>query len=153
MARAESCVLPLARALGQPDAPIGLCGINPHAGEGGLFGDEDALQLAPAVESARARGINVHGPLPADALIPQAVKGKWNFVIACYHDQGHAPFKAVYGDNGVNITSGLPVVRVSVDHGTAFDIAGTGTADAASLIEAIRMARQLCAPVAARTTS
>ena len=133
----------LARALGQPDAPIGLCGINPHAGEGGLFGDEDALQLAPAVESARARGINVYGPLPADALIPQAVKGKWNFVIACYHDQGHAPFKAVYGDNGVNITSGLPVVRVSVDHGTAFDIAGRGIASEASLVVAVTRAAAL----------
>ena len=80
--------------------------------------------LEPAVARARERGINAHGPIPADALIPAAVRGKWNIVVACYHDQGHAPFKAVYGDDGVNITIGLPVVRVSVDHGTAFDIAG-----------------------------
>lgn len=133
----------LAGAMGQPDAPIGLCGINPHAGEDRLFGDEDADQLAPAVAAARERGINVHGPLPADALIPAAVKGKWNFVIACYHDQGHAPFKAVFGDNGVNITSGLPVVRVSVDHGTAFDIAGQGIASEASLVIAVKRAAEL----------
>lgn len=133
----------LATALGTPDAPIGLCGINPHAGEGGLFGNEDAEQLAPAVKAAQTDGINVHGPLPADALIPQAVKGKWPFVIACYHDQGHAPFKSVFGDEGVNITSGLPVVRVSVDHGTAFDIAGKGIASEGSLVVAVERAAKL----------
>ncbi|GAA4702094.1 4-hydroxythreonine-4-phosphate dehydrogenase (EC 1.1.1.262) [Promicromonospora umidemergens] len=130
-------------ALGRPDEPIGLAGLNPHAGENRLFGDEDADILAPAVEAARDRGINAHGPLPADALIPAAVKGKWNMVIACYHDQGHAPFKAVYGDDGVNITVGLPVVRVSVDHGTAFDIAGQGIAREASLVLAIERAAEL----------
>ena len=124
-------------ALGRPDEPIGLAGLNPHAGENRLFGDEDADILAPAVAAARERGINAHGPLPADALIPAAVQGKWNMVVACYHDQGHAPFKAVYGDDGVNITVGLPVVRVSVDHGTAFDIAGQGIAREASLVLAI----------------
>lgn len=132
-----------ARALGRPDEPIGLAGLNPHAGENRLFGDEDADILAPAVEAARERGINVHGPLPADALIPAAVKGKWNLVIVCYHDQGHGPFKAVYGDDGVNITVGLPVVRVSVDHGTAFDIAGQGIAREASLVLALRRAAEL----------
>ncbi|MFJ3408408.1 4-hydroxythreonine-4-phosphate dehydrogenase PdxA [Promicromonospora sp. NPDC090134] len=130
-------------ALGRPDEAIGLAGLNPHAGENRLFGDEDADVLAPAVEAARARGLNAHGPLPADALIPAAVKGKWNMVIACYHDQGHAPFKAVYGDDGVNITVGLPVVRVSVDHGTAFDIAGQGIAREASLVLAIERAAGL----------
>ena len=90
--------------------------------------------LAPAVARAKSRGLNVTGPLPADALIPAAVKGKWRLVVVCYHDQGHAPFKAVYGDNGVNITVGLPVVRVSVDHGTAFDIAGKGVAREDSLV-------------------
>jgi 4-hydroxythreonine-4-phosphate dehydrogenase len=90
--------------------------------------------LEPAVARARERGINAHGPIPADALIPAAVRGKWNIVVACYHDQGHAPFKAVYGDDGVNITIGLPVVRVSVDHGTAFDIAGKGIARETSLV-------------------
>jgi 4-hydroxythreonine-4-phosphate dehydrogenase len=121
-------------ALGRPNEPIGLAGLNPHAGESRLFGNEDADILAPAVAEARAAGINAFGPLPADALIPAAVKGKWNIVVACYHDQGHAPFKAVFGDDGVNITVGLPVVRVSVDHGTAFDIAGTGIAREASLV-------------------
>lgn len=133
----------LATVLGTPDARIGLCGINPHAGENGLFGNEDREQLAPAVVKAQERGINVSGPLPADALIPQAVQGKWPFVIACFHDQGHAPFKAVYGDNGVNITSGLPVVRVSVDHGTAMDIAGQGIAREASLVLATERAAEL----------
>ena len=131
------------KALGNPDEPIGLAGLNPHAGENRLFGDEDADILAPTVEAARAAGINVSGPLPADALIPAAVKGKWNMVIVCYHDQGHAPFKAVYGDDGVNITVGLPVVRVSVDHGTAFDIAGQGIAREASLVLSLRRAAQL----------
>ncbi len=99
--------------------------------------------LAPAVAAARDAGVNVHGPIPADALIPAAVKGKWKMAIVCYHDQGHAPFKAVCGDDGVNITVGLPVVRVSVDHGTAFDIAGQGIAREASLVLALRRAAQL----------
>jgi len=130
-------------ALGRPDERIGVCGLNPHAGENRIFGDEDADILEPAVARARERGINAFGPLPADALIPAAVKGKWNIVVACYHDQGHAPFKAVYGDDGVNITVGLPVVRVSVDHGTAFDIAGTGIAREASLVLSCQRAAQL----------
>ena len=130
-------------ALGRPDERIGLCGLNPHAGENRIFGDEDADILEPAVARARERGVNAFGPLPADALIPAAVKGKWNIVVACYHDQGHAPFKAVYGDDGVNITVGLPVVRVSVDHGTAFDIAGTGIAREASLVLSCQRAAQL----------
>ena len=131
------------RALGKPDEAIGVAGLNPHAGENRIFGDQDADILAPAVERARERGINAHGPIPADALIPAAVRGKWNIVVACYHDQGHAPFKAVYGDDGVNITIGLPVVRVSVDHGTAFDIAGKGIAREASLVLSCQRAAQL----------
>jgi len=131
------------RALGRPDERIGLAGLNPHAGENRIFGDEDADVLEPAVQAARANGLNVEGPLPADALIPAAVQGKWQMVVVCYHDQGHAPFKAVYGDDGVNITVGLPVVRVSVDHGTAFDIAGQGAAREASLVLACRRAAQL----------
>lgn len=130
-------------ALGKPDERIGVAGLNPHAGENRIFGNEDADILEPAVARARERGINAYGPLPADALIPAAVRGKWNMVVACYHDQGHAPFKAVYGDDGVNITVGLPVVRVSVDHGTAFDIAGQGIAREASLVLACRRAAQL----------
>lgn len=132
-----------ARAQGSPDEPIGVAGLNPHAGENRLFGDEDADVLAPAIELARAEGINAHGPIPADALIPAAVRGNWKLVAVCYHDQGHAPFKAVYGDDGVNITAGLPVVRVSVDHGTAFDIAGQGIAREASLVLALRRAAEL----------
>jgi 4-hydroxythreonine-4-phosphate dehydrogenase len=130
-------------ALGKPDEAIGVAGLNPHAGENRIFGSQDADVLAPAVARARGRGINAHGPIPADALIPAAVRGKWNIVIACYHDQGHAPFKAVYGDDGVNITIGLPVVRVSVDHGTAFDIAGRGIAREASLVLSCRRAADL----------
>jgi 4-phospho-D-threonate 3-dehydrogenase / 4-phospho-D-erythronate 3-dehydrogenase len=131
------------RALGRPDEAIGVAGLNPHAGENGIFGHEDADVLAPAVARARNRGINAHGPIPADALIPAAIRGKWHVVIVCYHDQGHAPFKAVYGDDGVNITIGLPVVRVSVDHGTAFDIAGQGVAREASLVLACERAATL----------
>lgn len=130
-------------ALGRPDTPIAVAGLNPHAGENRLFGDEDADVLEPAIEAARERGIDARGPLPADALIPQAVRGKWELVVVCYHDQGHAPFKAVYGDDGVNITVGLPVVRVSVDHGTAFDIAGQGIAREGSLVLATRRAAAL----------
>jgi 4-hydroxythreonine-4-phosphate dehydrogenase len=132
-----------ARAIGKPDEVIALAGLNPHAGENRLFGDEDADILAPAVAAARSEGINAVGPLPGDAVIPAAVRGHYRFVIACYHDQGHAPFKAVYGDDGVNITVGLPVVRVSVDHGTAFDIAGKGIAREASLVLAIERAAAL----------
>jgi 4-hydroxythreonine-4-phosphate dehydrogenase len=129
-----------ADALGRPETPIGVAGLNPHAGEDRLFGDEDADVLAPAIAAARERGIDARGPLPADALIPQAVRGRWELVVVCYHDQGHAPFKAVYGDDGVNITVGLPVVRVSVDHGTAFDIAGQGIARVDALAQAYRTA-------------
>lgn len=132
-----------ARSIGKPGELIGVAGLNPHAGENRLFGTEDADILAPAVAAARGLGVNAVGPLPGDALIPAAVRGKYNFVIACYHDQGHAPFKAVYGDDGVNITVGLPVVRVSVDHGTAFDIAGQGVAREASLVLAIARAAAL----------
>ena len=131
------------RALGRPGEPIAVAGLNPHAGENRLFGDEEADILAPAIEAARARGVPVTGPLPGDVVVPQAVRGKWNVVICCYHDQGHAPFKAVYGEEGVNITVGLPVVRVSVDHGTAFDIAGRGIAREASLVLAMERAAVL----------
>jgi 4-phospho-D-threonate 3-dehydrogenase / 4-phospho-D-erythronate 3-dehydrogenase len=132
-----------ARASGQPNARIGVAGLNPHAGENRLFGDEDADVIEPAVRAAREDGIDVVGPIPADALLPAAVRGKYQFIVVCYHDQGHAPFKAVYGDEGVNITVGLPIVRVSVDHGTAFDIAGKGVAREASLVLAIQRAAAL----------
>ena len=131
-------------ALGRPEERIGLAGLNPHAGENRLFGDEDADVLAPAVAAAVAAGIPVDGPIPADALFPAAMRrGRWKILVACYHDQGHAPFKSMYGDDGVNITVGLPAVRVSVDHGTAFDIAGTGVASDASMLLACERAAAL----------
>jgi 4-phospho-D-threonate 3-dehydrogenase / 4-phospho-D-erythronate 3-dehydrogenase len=132
-----------ARALGRDSTTIFVVGLNPPASEHGLFGDEEAERLTPAIERVRDTGIAVEGPLPADAAIPAVFKRGDGFLVVCYHDQGHAPFKAVYGDAGVNITVGLPVVRVSVDHGTAFDIAGRGVARDDSLREAIRRAAYL----------
>jgi 4-hydroxythreonine-4-phosphate dehydrogenase len=129
---------------GIADPRIGVCGINPHAGENGLFGSgEEAVKIDPAVRNARARGWNVKGPLPADTLFFLASRGDFDIVVAMYHDQGHGPIKVLGLEAGVNITVGLPVVRTSVDHGTAFDIAGTGVADERSLIEALRQAAEL----------
>lgn len=123
---------------------IGVCGINPHAGENGLFGyGEEEEKIVPAIAACRKLGWNVEGPLPADTLFFRAQRGDFDLVIAMYHDQGHGPVKVLGLESGVNITIGLPVVRTSVDHGTAFDIAGTGKADEHSLIEAIRQAVQL----------
>lgn len=123
---------------------IGVCAINPHAGEGGLFGyGEEAAKIAPAIAACRAKGWRVDGPLPADTLFFRAGRGDFDLVVAMYHDQGHGPVKVLGIEAGVNITVGLPVVRTSVDHGTAFDIAGTGKADERSLLEALRQAVQL----------
>jgi 4-hydroxythreonine-4-phosphate dehydrogenase len=123
---------------------IGVCGINPHAGENGLFGrGEEAQKIEPAIRNARARGWDVRGPLPADTLFYLAVRGDFDIVVAMYHDQGHGPIKVLGLEAGVNITVGLPVVRTSVDHGTAFDIAGKGVADERSLVEALRQAAAL----------
>lgn len=123
---------------------IGVCGINPHAGEGGLFGrGEEATKIEPAVAACRARGWDVRGPLPADTLFFLAARGDYDVVVAMYHDQGHGPVKVLGLEAGVNITVGLPVIRTSVDHGTAFDIAGTGRADERSLVEALRQAAAL----------
>ena len=123
---------------------IGVCGINPHAGENGLFGNgEEGEKIMPAIEACRRRGWNVEGPLPADTLFYRAQRGDFDLVIAMYHDQGHGPVKVLGLESGVNITIGLPVVRTSVDHGTAFDIAGSGRADERSLIEALHQAVQL----------
>ncbi|MDP4023602.1 4-hydroxythreonine-4-phosphate dehydrogenase PdxA [Methylobacterium sp. NEAU 140] len=120
---------------------IGVCAINPHAGEGGLFGhNEEAEKITPAVEACRAKGWDVRGPLPADTLFYLAGRGDYDMVVAMYHDQGHGPIKVLGLEEGVNITVGLPVIRTSVDHGTAFDIAGTGIADERSLVEALRQA-------------
>jgi 4-phospho-D-threonate 3-dehydrogenase / 4-phospho-D-erythronate 3-dehydrogenase len=118
---------------------IAVCAINPHAGEGGLFGrGEEETKIIPGIKAARARGIEVEGPLPADTLFFRAGRGDFDLVVAMYHDQGHGPVKVLGLEAGVNITVGLPFVRTSVDHGTAFDIAGTGKADERSLVQALR---------------
>lgn len=123
---------------------IAVCGINPHAGENGLFGyGEEEEKVVPGVEKAQAEGINAIGPLPADTLFFRAVRGDFDIVVAMYHDQGHGPVKVLGLDAGVNITVGLPIIRTSVDHGTAFDIAGKGIADEKSLMEAMRQAVEL----------
>jgi 4-phospho-D-threonate 3-dehydrogenase / 4-phospho-D-erythronate 3-dehydrogenase len=133
----------LARA-GLPRRKIGVCGINPHAGENGLFGrGEEESKIVPAIVACRAKGIDVEGPLPADTLFYRAARGDFDMVVAMYHDQGHGPVKVLGLESGVNITVGLPVIRTSVDHGTAFDIAGTGRADERSMLEALRQAAEL----------
>jgi 4-hydroxythreonine-4-phosphate dehydrogenase len=123
---------------------IGVCGINPHAGENGLFGyGEEEEKIIPAVHVLRTRGWQVEGPLPADTLFFRAGRGDFDLVVAMYHDQGHGPVKVMGLEAGVNVTVGLPVIRTSVDHGTAFDIAGTGVADEGSMLEALRQAQEL----------
>jgi 4-hydroxythreonine-4-phosphate dehydrogenase len=135
---------------GIADPRIGVCGINPHAGENGLFGrGEEAERIAPAVEACRAKGWRVEGPLPADTLFFLAGRGDYDMVVAMYHDQGHGPIKVLGLESGVNITVGLPVIRTSVDHGTAFDIAGKGIADEGSMVEALRQAVELAPRTAA----
>lgn len=131
------------RALGIGSPRIAVAGLNPHAGEGGLFGDEEGVSILPAVEAARACGLDVSGPLPPDTVFLRAYKGEFDVVVAMYHDQGHIPMKMLAFDQGVNVSIGLPIVRTSVDHGTAFDIAGTGQAREDSLLAAIEVALQL----------
>ncbi|NEX64718.1 4-hydroxythreonine-4-phosphate dehydrogenase PdxA [Noviherbaspirillum galbum] len=129
---------------GIADPRIGVCAINPHAGENGLFGyGEEEEKIVPAVRSQQARGRRVEGPLPADTLFFRAARGDFDIVVAMYHDQGHGPIKVMGIEAGVNITVGLPVIRTSVDHGTAFDIAGKGIADERSMLEALRQAADL----------
>jgi 4-hydroxythreonine-4-phosphate dehydrogenase len=127
---------------------IAVCGINPHAGENGLFGyGEEEQKVAPGIAAARKRGIDAQGPLPADTVFFRAARGDFDLVVAMYHDQGHGPVKVLGIEAGVNVTVGLPVVRTSVDHGTAFDIAGTGRAEEASMVEALRQAADLAPAV------
>ena len=122
---------------------IAVCGINPHAGEGGLFGrGEEAQKICPAIQRCQSIGLQVEGPLPADTLFYRAMRGDFDLIVAMYHDQGHGPVKVLGLEAGVNVTVGLPFVRTSVDHGTAFDIAGTGMADERSLLEALEQAAQ-----------
>ena len=137
--------------LGRPRARIAVCGLNPHAGEDGLFGDEEKTQILPAIEDARRAGLDVYGPLPADTLFSRARGGEFEIVVAMYHDQGHVPVKTLgfnydeksgtwTGLSGVNVTVGLPFLRVSVDHGTAFDRAWKGIANPESMLEALDVA-------------
>ena len=142
------------RKLGTCDPRIGVTGLNPHASDGGLFGREEREQIAPAIEAARSAGIKAEGPMPPDTLFPRALAGHFDICVAMYHDQGHIPLKMVgfrwdrqnsrwESVNGVNITLGLPIIRTSVDHGTAFDIAGKGIASADSMIHAVEYAATL----------
>ena len=128
---------------GLPSPKLAVAGLNPHAGEHGLLGHEEDDVIAPAIAACAARGIDVRGPFPADTLFNRAMKGEFDAVIACYHDQGLIPVKLVAFGRAVNVTLGLPIIRTSVDHGTAFDIAGRGIADPSSLIEAVRLAVRL----------
>jgi 4-hydroxythreonine-4-phosphate dehydrogenase len=128
---------------GFPRPRLALAGLNPHAGEDGLLGEEEARVLAPAVRAAAAAGISIAGPLPADTLFVRAARGEFDAVIACYHDQGLIPVKLLAFGRAVNVTLGLPIVRTSVDHGTAFDIAGKNVADSSSMVEAVLLAARL----------
>lgn len=119
---------------------IAVAGLNPHAGEGGMFGDEEEDIIIPAIHHARKEGFNVSGPFPADTVFYHAANGRYDAVVCMYHDQGLIPFKMIHFTDGVNTTLGLPIIRTSVDHGTAYDIAGTGKADPGSLVAAINMA-------------
>lgn len=129
--------------LGLPRRRVAVCGLNPHAGEDGKIGDEEITIIRPAVEAARGRGLDVVGPLAADTLFHQAFRGDFDAVVAMYHDQGLAPLKMIAFDTGVNWTLGLPFIRTSPDHGTAYDIAGKGVANPSSTIAALRLAKQL----------
>jgi 4-hydroxythreonine-4-phosphate dehydrogenase len=142
------------RRLGIATPRLAVCGLNPHAGESGLFGDEEQVAIAPAIAEARREGIEATGPYPADTVMSRARGGEFDCVVAMYHDQGHTPVKTLgfqydearqawTGMSGVNVTVGLPVLRVSVDHGTAFDRAGRGTANPESMIEAIMVAAEM----------
>lgn len=131
------------KRLGYKSPRIAVAGINPHCGESGLFGTEDTDQLVPAVAQARAEGMDVQGPIPADTVYYRAYNGSFDLVIAQYHDQGHIAIKLVAFDTAVNVSLGLPIDRTSVDHGTAFDIAGTGIANHENLLEAVAYALRL----------
>lgn len=133
----------LTQAWGMKEPRIGLCAVNPHASDGGLFGSEEEELLGPVLETLRAEGLPIQGPLPADTVFHQALQGRLDAVVAPYHDVGMAAFKSVSFGTGVNVTLGLPFIRTSPDHGTAFDIVGTGQADPGSSREAIRLAARL----------
>jgi 4-hydroxythreonine-4-phosphate dehydrogenase len=130
------------RLLGRSPA-IAVAGLNPHAGENGLFGDEEIREIIPAIKNMKAKGFNVEGPVPPDTVFLKAVNGMYDIVVAMYHDQGHIPLKLLGFSTGVNITVGLPFIRTSVDHGTAFEIAWTGKSSEESMIQAIKLAVKL----------
>ena len=136
------------QALGIVAPRIAVAGLNPHASENGLFGAQEAIQIQPAIEAARARGWTVSDPQPPDTVFLRTTRGEYDIVVAMYHDQGHIPMKLLAFDSGVNVSIGLPILRTSVDHGTAFDIAGTGRASEESMLAAIRVAVQMAEAVA-----
>ncbi len=129
---------------GVPEPRIAAAALNPHASDGGLLGSEEAEAIAPAVRDAQERGVNAEGPIPADVVFHQAIRGRFDVVLAMYHDQGHIPIKVHGFEESVSVNLGLPFVRTSVDHGTAFDIAGKGAADHTSMVETVRLAAALC---------
>ena len=131
------------RRLSGDEPRIAVAGINPHAGENGLFGKEEINEIIPAVKNMKSSGINVDGPLPPDTVFLQTLKGKYDLVVAMYHDQGHIPLKLIGFSSGVNVTVGLPFLRTSVDHGTAFDISWKGKANEDSMVEAIKLSLKL----------
>ena len=128
------------RNAGYQDPRIAVAGLNPHAGENGLFGEKEIKEILPAIKELRKKGVNACGPIPPDTVFLKCYKGEYDLVVAMYHDQGHIPLKLMDFDGGVNITCGLPIIRTSVDHGTAFDIAGKNVARPDSLIRAIKVA-------------
>ncbi|MEW6662406.1 MAG: 4-hydroxythreonine-4-phosphate dehydrogenase PdxA [Bacillota bacterium] len=133
----------VADTLKLPNRVIGVSGLNPHAGEGGMFGREEIEEIIPAIEEARSQGMEIMGPLPPDTVFVRAAKGQFSVVVVMYHDQGHIPVKVLNFEEGVNITVGLPIIRTSVDHGTAFGKAGKGTADARSMLAAIKIGAKM----------
>lgn len=133
----------LRSGFGRPSPRIAVCGLNPHSGEAGMFGGEEAEVILPAIEEARAQGMDCSGPVPADVVFHQALHGRWDAVVAMYHDQATIPVKLLAFETGVNVTLGLPIIRTSPDHGTAYDIAGRGIADPGSIVEAIRLAAHM----------
>ncbi|OBW94664.1 4-hydroxythreonine-4-phosphate dehydrogenase PdxA [Gallibacterium salpingitidis] len=133
-----------ARMLGFKQPRVAVAGLNPHSGENGMFGDEDSKEILPAIEAAKALGINASGPIPPDTVFHRAANlDEFDIVVVMYHDQGHIPIKLLGFDTGVNVTVGLPFIRTSVDHGTAFPIAGKGVADSKSMSEALYLAAQM----------
>ena len=141
------------RKMGVEHPRIAVAGLNPHSGEGGLFGDEEIQEITPAIEVAKAQGMDVVGPIPPDTVFFRMKQGQYDAVVAMYHDQGHIPTKVLAFDQGVNVTLGLPIIRTSVDHGTVFGKAGKGTSRPDSMIEALKLAAQMASTSETTTQS